>query len=175
MVAFRWLYPLINHSLLTAIERAPIDRVSFGVMLEALGQASFRKNYAYAFIEKLDHSDTLVLAADFLMQVSGVNRAVVSGVHDEKLVVVLRSAGLRANLGNLAKAAFGAYGSAGGHKNMARAEIGLADLERKSPGKRLNLSRFVSNRLTEALCRKSRHNVPEAEKSRQSEFAPEKP
>ncbi|MDR1872106.1 MAG: hypothetical protein LBS60_09370 [Deltaproteobacteria bacterium] len=161
MVAFRWLYPLINHSLLTTIERAPIDRGSFKVMLGALGQATFSKNYAYAFIEKLDHSDTLVLAADFLMQINGVSRAVVSGVHDDKLVVVLRSAGLRSNLGNLAKAAFGAYGSAGGHKNMARAEIDLGELDYKSSGRRPNLSRFVAHRLTEALSRKSHAHHPD--------------
>jgi nanoRNase/pAp phosphatase (c-di-AMP/oligoRNAs hydrolase) len=171
MVAFRWLYPLINHSLLTAIEKAPIDKGSFGIILSALSQASFRKNYAYAFVEKLDHADTLVLAADFLMQVSGVERAAVSGVSEDKLVVVLRSAGLRANLGSLAKTAFGAYGSAGGHKNMARAEIDLASLERKLGGKQKSLSRFVLNRLTEALSRKPRPKRPEPEKAKDPEKA----
>jgi nanoRNase/pAp phosphatase (c-di-AMP/oligoRNAs hydrolase) len=156
MTAFRWLYPIINHSLLSNIERAPIDKTSFKVMLGALSQAIFSKNYAYAFIERLDHADTLVLAADFLMQINGVNRSVVSGVHEDKLVVVLRSGGIRSNLGHLANAAFGAYGSAGGHKNMARAEMSLEDLRRKLGAKLSSLSRFVINRLTEALKRKSR-------------------
>jgi nanoRNase/pAp phosphatase (c-di-AMP/oligoRNAs hydrolase) len=163
MTAFRWLYPLINNTLLSAVERAPIDRRSFKVMLSSLDQAVFSKFYAYAFIEKLDHSDTLVLAADFLMQVSGVSRAVVSGVHEDRLVVVLRSAGLRSNIGKLAKEAFGQFGSAGGHKNMARAEMALADLDPKITAKPGQLSRFVSKRLTEALKRKKPASHPQAQ------------
>ncbi|MDR1578077.1 MAG: DHH family phosphoesterase [Deltaproteobacteria bacterium] len=169
MVIFRWLYPLINQSLLSSIERAPIARPSFKVMLAALGQAVFKKNYVHAFVEKLDHADTLVLAADFLSQINGVNRVVVSGAHNHKLVIVMRSAGGRSNLGHLAKKAFGAYGSAGGHKNMARAEIDLASLEAKLAGKNLNLSRFVVNRLTEALSRKPRaHDSTKAHDSTRS-------
>ncbi|MDR1084995.1 MAG: DHH family phosphoesterase [Deltaproteobacteria bacterium] len=154
MAAFRWLYPLINQSLLSAIERAPIDRTSFKVMLEALGQAVFHKNFAYTFVEKLDHADTLVLIADFLMLINGVSRAVTSGVDKDKLVVVLRSAGLRSHIGHLAKTAFGAYGSAGGHKNMARAEMELSDLDPKIVSKPGQISRFVHRRLTESLSRK---------------------
>jgi nanoRNase/pAp phosphatase (c-di-AMP/oligoRNAs hydrolase) len=130
MRAFRWLYPLIHQPLLSEIERAPIDRISFSVMLKALNQTVFSKNFAFVFFESLDHADTLVLAADFVMQINGVSRAVTCGVHNDKLVVILRSAGLRSsNLGVLAQKAFGHYGSAGGHKNMARAEIPLSALD----------------------------------------------
>ncbi|MDR1609187.1 MAG: DHH family phosphoesterase [Deltaproteobacteria bacterium] len=160
MIIFRWLYPNINHNLLADIEKAPLARSSFKVMLGALSQAIFKKNYVHSFIDKLDHADTLVLTADFLTQICGVNRVVVSGVQDHKLVVVMRSVGGRSNLGNLAKKAFGAYGSAGGHKNMARAEIDLASLESKLTSKHPNLSRFVTHRLSEALSRKSGGSEP---------------
>jgi nanoRNase/pAp phosphatase (c-di-AMP/oligoRNAs hydrolase) len=161
MAAFRWLYPLINQSLLSAIERAPIDRTSFKVMLAALGQTIFHKNFSYTFVEKLDHADTLVLIADFLMLINGVNRAVVSGVDKEKLVVVLRSAGLRSHIGHLAKIAFGAFGSAGGHKNMARAEMELSGLDPKIVSKPGQISRFVHRRLVDSLRRKKAPEHPE--------------
>ncbi|MCX5882763.1 MAG: phosphoesterase, partial [Deltaproteobacteria bacterium] len=40
-----------------------------------------------------------------------------------------RNDGLRKDAGKLAKKAFGAFGSAGGHKGMARAEIPLVNIE----------------------------------------------
>ncbi|MDR1545972.1 MAG: DHH family phosphoesterase, partial [Deltaproteobacteria bacterium] len=152
MQAFRSLYPLVHLPLLSDIERAPIDRRSFKVLLKALNQVVFHKNYASVFFDKLDHADTLVLAADFVMQIHGVNRAAACGVHDGKLVVVLRSGGVRSsNLGRLAQEAFGAYGSAGGHKNMARAEMDLAELLSRAGLKPAQFKTFVARRLKEAL------------------------
>ncbi|MDR2444110.1 MAG: hypothetical protein LBE31_11395, partial [Deltaproteobacteria bacterium] len=155
MVAFRWLYPMIHHPLLSDIERAPIDRNSFRVLIRALHQTVFSKNFASVFFEHLDHTDTLVLAADLLMQINGVNRAVASGVHCSNLVVVLRSGGLRSNLGRLAADAFGPYGSAGGHKNMARAEMPLSAVDPKNTMKPQQLRNFVHKRLVEILAQKS--------------------
>jgi nanoRNase/pAp phosphatase (c-di-AMP/oligoRNAs hydrolase) len=154
MVAFRRLYPLIHHPLLAEIERAPIDRNSFRVMVKALHQTVFSKNYASVFFESLDHADTLVLAADLIMGINGVNRAVASGVHDDRLVVVMRAGGLRSNLGRLAQEAFGSYGSAGGHKNMARAEMPLSAVDPKGVMRASQLKGFVHRRLREILSRR---------------------
>jgi nanoRNase/pAp phosphatase (c-di-AMP/oligoRNAs hydrolase) len=151
MRAFQWLYPFIHQPLLSDIERAPVDRSAFEVIKRALTLMSFRKQYAFVFVEELDHADTLVIVADFVMQIEGVSRAVISGVFEDRLVVVLRSAGLRSNLGELAARAFGEFGAAGGHKNMARAEMRLADLDPRLPGKPQSLARFVLRRLGEAL------------------------
>ncbi|MDR1677046.1 MAG: DHH family phosphoesterase [Deltaproteobacteria bacterium] len=156
MQAFRWLYPLIHQPLLSQIEQAPISRKSFKYLMNGLNQTVFHKNYAAIFFENLDHADTLVIAADFLMKIESVNRAVSCGIFEGKLVVILRSLGIRSsNLGLLAKEAFGAYGSAGGHKNMARAEIKLADLDPKNSMKPTQLFNFVRRRLKEALAKKT--------------------
>jgi nanoRNase/pAp phosphatase (c-di-AMP/oligoRNAs hydrolase) len=155
MRAFRWLYPLINQQLLSDIERAPITRGSYRVMLAALNRATFSQNFAAVGFEKLDHPDTLVLAADFVMQIDGVNRAVVTGVFEDTLIVVLRSASLRgSDLGKLAQDCFGAYGSAGGHRNMARAELRLADLDPKRSLKYHQLHSFVLMRIRERLAKR---------------------
>ncbi|MDR2339370.1 MAG: DHH family phosphoesterase [Deltaproteobacteria bacterium] len=149
--AFRWLFPLIHQPLLTEIEMAPIDRGSFDVVKRSLAQTTIRKQYAFVFVEDLDHPDTLVIIADFVMLVQGVNRAVISGVFDNRLIIVLRSAGLRANLGKLAFDAFGDYGSAGGHKNMARAELSLDSLPATVSRTPAALSRFILKRLKDNL------------------------
>jgi nanoRNase/pAp phosphatase (c-di-AMP/oligoRNAs hydrolase) len=72
--------------------------------------------------------DVLVLIADFFMRINSVTWSIVSGTCDKKLVVIFRNDGIRKNAGNVAKNGFGQLGSAGGHKNMARAEIALSDL-----------------------------------------------
>jgi nanoRNase/pAp phosphatase (c-di-AMP/oligoRNAs hydrolase) len=154
MQAFRWLYPLIHQPLLSDIESAPISHKSFDVIKKALTVTHLRKQYANTFVEHLDHPDTLVILADFIMQIDGVNRAIVAGVYEERLIVILRSAGLRSNVGRLAGEAFGKYGSAGGHKHMARAEMPLVGLPHKYSLKHKNLERFISKRLSEALCQK---------------------
>ncbi|MDR2460517.1 MAG: DHH family phosphoesterase [Deltaproteobacteria bacterium] len=164
MRAFRYLYPLIHHPLLTEIEMAPIDRNSFEVFKRALTETSFFNQYAFVFLEDLDHPDTLVIVADFIMQIDGVTRAIISGVFENRLIVVLRSAGLRSNLGKLASLAFGPFGSAGGHKNMARAEIELCALGPKVGHKSTNLSRFIKKRLADALSNKPLHHKNEQHK-----------
>ncbi|MDR2387640.1 MAG: DHH family phosphoesterase [Deltaproteobacteria bacterium] len=154
--AFRWLYPLVHLPLLSQIEQAPISRKSFKYFLEGLNTVVFHKNYAATYFQELDHSDTLVIAADFLMQIEGVSRAFSCGVYDDKLVVVLRSLGIRSsNLGALAHEAFGSYGSAGGHKNMARAEMPLSAIDPKGSMKPLQLFHFVGRRLREVLAKKA--------------------
>ena len=62
------------------------------------------------------------------MRINSVTWSIVSGTCDKKLVVIFRNDGIRKNAGNVAKNGFGQLGSAGGHKNMARAEIALSDL-----------------------------------------------
>ncbi|MDR2404950.1 MAG: DHH family phosphoesterase [Deltaproteobacteria bacterium] len=151
--AFRWLFPLIHQPLLTEIEMAPIDRNSFDVVKRSLAQTVIKKQYAFVFVDKLDHPDTLVIIADFVMLVQGVSRAVICGVFDDRLIIVLRSAGLRANLGSLASEAFGEYGSAGGHKNMARAEMSLESLGPTVAHTPQALSRFIIKRLKDTLSR----------------------
>jgi nanoRNase/pAp phosphatase (c-di-AMP/oligoRNAs hydrolase) len=156
MQAFRWLYPMIHLPLLGKIEQAPVSRRSFKYLISALTHTVFHSNYAAIFFEHLDHADTLVIAADFLMKIEGVSRAVACGVFEGKLVVILRSLGIRSsNLGHLAKEAFGSYGSAGGHKNMARAEMPLAVVDPKSSMKPAQIFNFVRRHLREVLARKS--------------------
>jgi nanoRNase/pAp phosphatase (c-di-AMP/oligoRNAs hydrolase) len=157
MRAFRWLFPFIHHSLLTDIEMSPMDRPSFEVFKRALSETVFHKSFAFVFLEDPDHPDTLVMVADFLMRINGVTRVVISGVFDNKLIVVLRSGGLRGDLGKLASLAFGPYGSAGGHKNMARAEMELKALDPKIANKSQRLANFVLGRLSEILAKSGPH------------------
>jgi nanoRNase/pAp phosphatase (c-di-AMP/oligoRNAs hydrolase) len=169
MQAFRWLYPMIHLPLLSEIEQAPIGRKSFNYLLSGLNHTVFHKNYAAIYFEKLDHADTLVVAADFVMKIEGVCRAITCGVFEGKLVVILRSIGFRSsNMGRLAQDAFGAYGSAGGHKNMARAEMELSKIDPHGTMNPQQLFNFVRRHLREVLAKKSAAATTDATKKHQS-------
>jgi nanoRNase/pAp phosphatase (c-di-AMP/oligoRNAs hydrolase) len=150
MRAFRWLHPFIRSEYLVDIEMGPLARSSFKHFLAGLNAAVFRRNTAHAFLGKADHSDTLVIMADFLMKISGVSRSVAAGLCDHKLVVIFRAGGRRQDMGRLAREAFADLGSAGGHKNMARAEIPLANLDPKLLAQPAALDRFIQRRLAQA-------------------------
>ncbi|UQZ88470.1 hypothetical protein C4J81_04320 [Deltaproteobacteria bacterium Smac51] len=150
MRAFQWLYPHIHNQLLSDIERAPIARSSFKRLLDGLNGAVLHKNMAHTFLPNVDHADTLVLLADFLMMVNGVNRAVAAGICGDRLVLIFRAGGMRQNVGKLAAKAFDKLGSAGGHKNMARAEVPLKNLDPKIRNNFAAIARFIGRRLTEA-------------------------
>jgi len=150
MRAFRWLYPHINPDLLSDIERAPIARSSFKNIVAGLSGAVFHKTSVHSFLGKTDHPDTLVIVADFLMQIKGVNRSIAAGLSGDKLVVIFRAGGPRQDVGKLAAQAFGELGSAGGHKSMARAEVPLANLDPKIKDNPAAIGRFIQRRLRDA-------------------------
>jgi nanoRNase/pAp phosphatase (c-di-AMP/oligoRNAs hydrolase) len=88
-----------------------------------------RKSKIYAHLGQVTNDDVCVLIADFFMRVNSVTWSIVSGICNKKLTIIFRNDGIRKNAGNVAQEGFGKFGSAGGHKNMARAEIMLTQLK----------------------------------------------
>lgn len=148
MKAFRWVYPFINPQLLSDIELAPIARSSFKNIVEGLGGAVFKKHMVHTFLGNADHADTLVIVADFLMKIKGISCSVAAGIcGHSKLVIIFRGSGRRQDVGAMATRAFDEYGSAGGHKSMARAEIPLENLDSKIRNNHSAIKRFILRRL----------------------------
>ena len=83
------------------------------------------------------------------MKMAEATWSIVSGVLDNKLVVIYRNAGFRRNAGKLANRMFGDTGSAGGHKSMARAEIAVRDLGLKSK-KQIHFEQYMLKRIRQA-------------------------
>lgn len=80
-------------------------------------------NVLYSDIGPVPSADICAQIADFLIRVKEAQWALVSGIAGNKLVIVFRCDGQKKNAGETANAAFGLYGSAGGHSTMGRAEI----------------------------------------------------
>jgi len=147
MRAFRFLYPLINQNMVGKIENSEFTRSSLKYFREALAKVKIKKDTASVFLDRVDSPDTLVIMADFFMRIHDINRSVALGIVKDQLIAIFRVVGTRKNAGRWAVEAFGMFGSAGGHKAMARAEVPLSSLDPKIFQKEGALSRFLQRRI----------------------------
>jgi nanoRNase/pAp phosphatase (c-di-AMP/oligoRNAs hydrolase) len=127
--AFRYLYEYTNLNIIKKIESSEITKKNLPSFKKAIDRLLFVKRTAVIHMGAVDDAATLVIMADFFMKMAEVTGSIVSGTIDHKLIVIFRNAGFRRDAGKLAKDMFGSIGSAGGHKNMARAEIPLDQIK----------------------------------------------
>lgn len=127
--AFQYLFRYANMHLAHKIEKADLRFDLLKYFKIALQNMRKRKSKVYAHLGNVVNPDVCVLVADFFMRINTVTWSIVSGICDKKLTIIFRNDGIRKNAGKVAKEGFGKLGNAGGHKNMARAEIALNDLK----------------------------------------------
>jgi nanoRNase/pAp phosphatase (c-di-AMP/oligoRNAs hydrolase) len=127
--AFQYLFRYANIHLARKIEQADLRFDFLKYFKDAIQNMRVRKGKVFVYLGKVVNPDICVLVADFFMRVDSVTWSIVSGRCDKKLVVIFRNDGIRKNAGKVAKEIFGHLGSAGGHKNMARAEMNLSELK----------------------------------------------
>jgi nanoRNase/pAp phosphatase (c-di-AMP/oligoRNAs hydrolase) len=129
--AYSYLYPMANHRLIRRMERPQLPKEDLSVLSKAFHQPSIVDDVIYVHLDDLTREDIVPYIADFCLEVEGIEWAVVSGVYDGKIVVSARNYGTTRSAGELMRAAFSAYGSAGGHRSMAKAVIPLDSLDEK--------------------------------------------
>jgi len=127
--AFQYLFRHANIHLARKIEQADLRLDFLKYFQIAIQSMRLRKGKVFVHLGAVVNPDVCVILADFFMRVSSVTWSIVSGTFDKKLIIIFRNDGIRKNAGNVAKESFGHFGSAGGHKNMARAEIALSELK----------------------------------------------
>lgn len=128
-ISFRYLFNIANRNLVRKFELTDLRRSEIKYFSEALSALKYSKRRYYTHVGRVRSPDVLVIIADFLNHVGEIDWVFVSGIHGEKLVVIFRCDGYRKSAGKLASRIFGAIGSAGGHKDSARAEVPLRNLE----------------------------------------------
>lgn len=126
--AFQFLYRHVNIHLTQRIEQTEIQPEYLKYYLKALHNKVIKRGRVFIHLGRVTNPDICVLIADFFMHVSSITWSIVSGIYDKKLVIIFRNDGLNKNAGKTAQTAFGRFGSAGGHKSMARAEIDIKEI-----------------------------------------------
>ncbi len=132
--AFRYLFQLVNVNIIKKIESSELTKNTLQNYRTAMNSITFVKDKAFIPMGNVGNPDVLVLMADFFLKMAEVTWSVAAGISGKKLIIIFRNAGFRLDAGKVAQKLFGDYGSAGGHKSAARAEIPLASIENEVPG-----------------------------------------
>ncbi len=122
-VAF--LLPLADNDLLDKIMSPSLSKETLDVLGKAIQNRVIRSGYLFSNVGYIRNRDALPQAADYLLNLEGVNTALIYGIGDTGIILIARSRDVRINLGNVLAEAFGEIGDAGGHPNMAAAVIPL--------------------------------------------------
>ena len=142
--AFRYLFPYADMNLLRKIEAADMGEEDLKYFQLALDNKQIIEGKIFSHLGHVQSPDNLVLVADFFMRLHEIDWVIVSGIYRKTLVVVIRNDGFRRDAGTRANSAFGRFGTAGGRRARARAEIPLSNLpERLVIDGAAGLGRFV--------------------------------
>jgi len=127
--AAAYLLPHANLDLLGRIE----DPSMSGETLDTIGRAIRNRrqegSVLLTCVGELQDRDALAQAADRLLDLQGINSTLVYGVKGGTIYASARARGTDVDLGEVLREAFGQIGSAGGHADMAGAQITLGVLD----------------------------------------------
>lgn len=153
--AFQHLYRFADMNIVTKVERALFTESDLDFLSSAIKKRRVINNRVFFHAGNISKPDELVVAADFFLTIAGVNWSVISGVFENKLIVILRNDGLRKGAGNTARDAFGKFGSAGGHKTMARAELDIRLIRKEIKKVNQNaLAEWILDRISQTAGKK---------------------
>ena len=145
--AFVTLYPIANYNMLKQIERPELPAEFARILSRALARIEVVDGLAVLNLGQVERDDIIVQVADFCLQFEGVEWVAVAGKLGNDLVIAVRNYGMSGdNAGEAVKNLFGDIGSAGGHRNMAKAVIKQTAWRRREGSTR---DRFVEERLRE--------------------------
>jgi len=125
MNAFKFLFKHANIHMARKIEQVDLKLDFLDEFKKALNKYVISRNKVFVHLGQLKNPDICVLIADFFMRFNLVTWSVISGLYKDRLIIVVRNDGNRKDAGSLISKQFSRFGSAGGHKSMARAEASL--------------------------------------------------
>jgi nanoRNase/pAp phosphatase (c-di-AMP/oligoRNAs hydrolase) len=140
--AFRYLYKYANLNTIKKIESSEITQGTLSNLKTAIDSYTLVKQTVHVHMGQVSNADVLVIIADFFLKMAEATWSIISGVSDKKLIIVIRNAGFRRSAGSLAKQMFGDVGFAGGHRNAARVEIPIQNIQGKG-----NPAGFILDRI----------------------------
>jgi nanoRNase/pAp phosphatase (c-di-AMP/oligoRNAs hydrolase) len=132
LVYAAYLLPLSDPDLLDKIISPSLSMETLDILGMAITKRRIMSGYLFSDVGFIRNRDALPQAADLLINLEGVNTALVYGITDSSIVISARNRDLRLHIGNVFSEAFGDIGDAGGHANMAAAAIPLSYFSRVS-------------------------------------------
>ena len=113
---------------LQRIEDPSVSADTLGVIGRAISNRTEEGSVLVSYVGDLSARDALAQAADQLLNLNGIQATMVYGLMDGTIYASARARGADIDLGETLRDAFGQIGSAGGHADMAGAQIELGVL-----------------------------------------------
>ncbi|QCW04171.1 bifunctional oligoribonuclease/PAP phosphatase NrnA [Natrinema pallidum] len=150
------LWPRVDTSLLRRIEQPSLEGETLETIARAIKNRIQRDSVAVASVGRIGDRDALPQAADQLLAMDGVDTTLVFGFADEMAFLSARSRAADIDLGETLRDAFDRIGSAGGHADMAGAQLevgilGSADDEAEIESIVSVVEEVITNRFLEAI------------------------
>jgi nanoRNase/pAp phosphatase (c-di-AMP/oligoRNAs hydrolase) len=173
--AAAFLLPQADADLLDRVEMPSQSAETVDVLGRAIRNRDVRGEALTACVGRLRDRDALAQAADRLLEMKGIRVTVVYGIIDDTVYVSGRARGATVDLGETMRTALGSVGSAGGHADMAGAQLPLgilgdADGEASADSLVGIVDDIVADRLFDAL-----EDAPSVPTAPPEEFALEFP
>jgi nanoRNase/pAp phosphatase (c-di-AMP/oligoRNAs hydrolase) len=127
------LLPAANIGTLERIESPSISGETLETIARAIQNRDQRGSVLTSCVGELTDRDSLAQAADRLLTLEGVQATVVYGVKAGLIYISGRARGIDLDLGETLREAFDQIGSAGGHADMAGAQIQLENTMLEDP------------------------------------------
>jgi len=127
--AFQYLFPLVNIHIIQKLEFAEMRMDFLKYYQIALNTMMIREGKIYVYLGPVSTPDICVSIADFFTRIHSVTWSIISGTCADELTIVVRNDGMQRDAGIAIQKAFGKYGSAGGHKSIARGQLPIKNIE----------------------------------------------
>jgi nanoRNase/pAp phosphatase (c-di-AMP/oligoRNAs hydrolase) len=122
------LLPRADLSVLDRVENPSLSPETLDTLGRAIREREIRGGGLVSYVGEVTDRDALAQAADTLLGMTGVDTTLVVGRMGEVAYVSARGRGADVDLGETLRMAYGQIGSAGGHADMAGAQVPLRSL-----------------------------------------------
>lgn len=120
------LYPLADKDLIARVRNARLPQSYFECFLQSLQSTFIYDRLAISWVNELPQPELAAEVVDFLIRFEEIEWALCAGVHDDQLILSLRSSLPGARAGETLRQVVGKLGRAGGHDRRAGGIIYLA-------------------------------------------------
>jgi nanoRNase/pAp phosphatase (c-di-AMP/oligoRNAs hydrolase) len=147
--AAAWLSEWVDEDVLKRVESPSISADTMEVLGRAIERRSVTDGALSTCVGEIRDRDALAQASDQLLNMESVNTSLVYGFMNGTVYVSGRTRGADIDLGESLREAFGRIGSAGGHADMAGAQIPMGILADVGEGSKETLTEIVRSVIDE--------------------------
>lgn len=148
------LLPYVDEPTLQRVESPSLSTETVSIVAAAIRNREVKDGILFTYVGEIGDRDALAQAADQLLDMETVDTSIVYGEVEDTIYLSARARGREIDLGEVLRDAFGQIGSAGGHADMAGAQIpvgALVEPDEDPDTRRENIQDVVSDRFLEAM------------------------